>query len=69
MARPSPARAVARAVLRRALSRGAGDGRAQADQREEPDTRGPRGLVMRLASKVAGVVYPTNASGNSMSVR
>lgn len=64
MARPSPARAVARAVLRRALG-----GKAPPEQREDPDTRGPRGLVMRLASKVAGVVYPTNASGNSMSVR
>jgi len=54
---------VARSLLKRALGRGG------KDRDDNPDTRGPRGLLMRAAAKVAGVVYPTNASGNSMSVR
>lgn len=67
MARPSLARALARAVLRQALP--GRPGPEGADQREIPDTKGAKGVVMRVASKVAGIVYPTNASGNSMSVR
>ena len=64
MARPSPGKKLARAVLRRALK-----GKQPPDTRDNPDTQGTKGLVMRAAAKVASIVYPTNSSGNSMSVR
>lgn len=36
-----------------------------------PDPRDPRGPrpVRRLIDRVSGIVFPTNASGNNMSVR
>jgi len=37
---------------------------AEADPREREVS-----LAMRLANRVAGIVFPTNKSGNNMSVR
>jgi len=33
------------------------------------DARGDAGVVMRVLSRVAARVYPTNSSGNNVSVR
>lgn len=51
-------RKLVKRVIERAIHRG------EADPREREVS-----LTMRLANRVAGIVFPTNKSGNNMSVR